>query len=102
MIHPTAAISRNSTIALTGSNHCMIRPQRGHFDADRLTGPPQSGHLSSDDMGDILSPPNPGVQACPVCGPALPVFVHGHYQCRRCGCVLVPCCEGQHRIAIYK
>ncbi len=31
---------------------------------------------------------------CPNCGESRSVNVHGHDQCARCGCVLMPCCNG--------
>jgi uncharacterized protein YbaR (Trm112 family) len=35
------------------------------------------------------------VLACPQCATLdLPVEVHGHLQCARCGYVLEPCCQG--------
>jgi len=35
-------------------------------------------------------------ERCNYCGYiGVPVFVHGHYQCAKCGVNSIPCCNGE-------
>lgn len=37
-----------------------------------------------------------GFEQCPYCGnPSGFVYVHGHYQCKRCHQNVMPCCGGE-------
>lgn len=40
-------------------------------------------------MGEVCEKP-----VCPTCGPTDAVWTQSHSQCRRCGRVLVSCCDG--------